>query len=92
MGTLAVRRRVTKGIQALAPEVTVKIVRARKHVILEIARPGIKPRHLPLASSPNDDAHAIINTINQARKALNLKQPPKGRNEIPSCYRPDHRP
>ena len=68
-----VQRHVIKGIKALAPEVTVKIVRARRHVILEVARPGVKPRHLPIAGSPRDDYHAIVNTVNQARKALGLK-------------------
>jgi len=79
MGTLDIRRKVIRGIRALAPDVTVEVVRVRKHVILEIARPGITPRHLSLAGSPRDSEHAVDNTISQARKALGLfpksKQP-----------------
>ena len=37
MGTLDIRRKVIRGIRALAPDVTVEVVRVRKHVILEIA-------------------------------------------------------
>jgi hypothetical protein len=67
-----IHRRMIKGIKALGEGVTVEIVRTRKHVIFEIARPGVGPRHIPTATSPRDDDYAVINAINQARKVLNL--------------------
>lgn len=67
-----IHRRMIKGIKALDEGVTVEIVRTRKHVIFEIARPGVEPRHIPTATSPRDNDYAVTNAINQARKALRL--------------------
>ncbi len=67
-----IHRRMIKGIKALDEGVTVKIVRTRKHVIFEVARPGVESRHIPTATSPRDDDYAVINAINQARKALGI--------------------
>lgn len=67
-----IHRRIIKGIKALGEEVTVKIVRTRKHVILEVARPGVGPRHVPTATSPRDNDYAVTNAVNQARKLLEI--------------------
>jgi hypothetical protein len=67
-----IHRRIIKGIKALGEGVTVKVVRTRKHVILEIARPGVDARHIPTATSPKDNDYAVINAINQARKVLGI--------------------
>lgn len=69
-----IHRRIIKGIKALDEEVTVKIVRTRKHVILEVARPGVESRHIPTATSPKDNDYAVINAINQARKVLRIAE------------------
>ena len=67
-----IHRRIIRGIKALGDGVTAKIVRSRKHVILEVARPGVEPRHIPTATSPKDNDHSVINAINQARKVLRI--------------------
>ena len=70
--TTHIHRRIFKGIKALATGATVTVLRQGCHLIIEVARPGVTPRHLPLAVSPKNEEHAIRNAINQARKLLEI--------------------
>lgn len=70
--TVALHRRIVKGIKALADDVSVVVLRQRKHCIIEVSRPGITSRRMPLAVSPAQEEYSIRNSINQARKLLEI--------------------
>lgn len=70
--TTHIHRRIFKGIKALAEGATVVVLRHERHVVIEVARPGVTPRHMSLASSPKNEEHAIRNAISQACKLLEI--------------------
>lgn len=70
--TVALHRRIVKGIKALADDVEVIVLRQQRHVVISIARPGVAPRHMPVAVSPKNPEYAIRSSIRQARKLLEI--------------------
>lgn len=68
----AIQRRMIQGIKALAPEITVEVASTKRHQILVVSRPGVKPRKVSTSVSPKNEGHAILNAIEDARRALEL--------------------
>lgn len=68
-------RRALKGIRELHPDVIVEVLRQKKHIVLEVKRPGINPRHITLSLSPKNEDHAVVAVVREARRALNLEKP-----------------
>lgn len=67
-------RRVIQGIKDLAPDVTVDVVSQNRHLKLAVERPGVPRRHIAVALSPKNEEYAFRNSLNDARRALNLEK------------------
>lgn len=67
-------RRTLRGIKGLAPNVRAEVLRQNKHIVLGVERPGHKGK-VTMSLSPSVEDHAVLNAINDARRALNLEKP-----------------
>lgn len=70
--TTSTHRRICKGIRKLADGIKVEVLRSHRHIILALLRPGAVPCQITVSNTPKNPDHAVLNAIEDARKALGI--------------------
>lgn len=73
--TTKLHQQIIKRIKALAPGVGAEVIAQNRHLVVELSRPGVESRRMPIACSPKNKGFTFRQAVAQAARLLQLEKP-----------------